>query len=697
MSQKIHKIKNLPVYFFIVIFILLAAGIIIIGHYYYERYALHFRSEVSNQLSTISTLKVSELVQWRKERLGDGNVIFKNIAFTNVVKSFFEYPDDMDAERELYTWLDEYQRYYEYDLIRLIYVKGSRNISFPTESPPLSSFIYQNISEVLKSREVRFIDFYRNEYNHHIYLAILVPILDEQNGNQPLGVVVLRINPERYLFPLINRWPAPTLTAETQIVRREGTDALFLNELKNKKNTALTLSISLKNTDNPAVKAVLGEEGVDEGIDYRGVPVIADIRRVPESPWFMVSLMDVAEVYAPMRERLWLLMMFAGIIFLVTGSGLGFAWRQKRIHYYRKQYETAEALRKSDEKYRELFYNDLTGDYISDLEGKLSIYNPAFANIFGFSSAKDVSDIHMEDLYKNKGRWNDFVSRVRIERKIEFFESERKRLDGVSIYVIENAFGIFNKQNELLGIYGYIFDITKRKKAEDELQRINKELEQFAYVASHDLQEPLRSVNSFTQLLAKRYKNQLDDKANEYIGFVVGGATRMERLIHDLLTFSRMGRMNTEQSIINSNEIMERVIASMTETIKENHAVVTHDHIPFLYANETTLTQLFQNLIGNAIKFRKENEPSRVHISVEKKDNELLFSVKDNGIGINPKYFEKLFKIFQRLHSDEEYPGTGIGLATCKKIVESYGGRIWVESIEGEGSTFFFTLPDPKV
>jgi PAS domain S-box-containing protein len=242
-----------------------------------------------------------------------------------------------------------------------------------------------------------------------------------------------------------------------------------------------------------------------------------------------------------------------------------------------------------------------------------------------------------------------------------------------------------------VNIYG--LDITERKKAEEAVLKTNKELEQFAYVASHDLQEPLRSVNSFTDLLARRYKDQLDERANEYIGFIVSGASRMQQLIQDLLSFSRAGRVNIERSLINCNTIVDRISSNMKESREESGAEITRDDLPVLFANDTSLTQLFQNLITNAVKFHREGIPPRVHVSAQKMDNEWLFSVKDNGIGINRKYFDKLFVIFQRLHARDEYPGTGIGLAICKKIVESYGGRIWVESKEGEGSTFYFTFP----
>lgn len=199
-------------------------------------------------------------------------------------------------------------------------------------------------------------------------------------------------------------------------------------------------------------------------------------------------------------------------------------------------------------------------------------------------------------------------------------------------------------------------------------------------------------VASYTQLLAKRYKGQLDSDADDFIEYVVGGATRMQRLINDLLTYSRVATHGNPFEPTDCEAVFERVFANLQIAIHESNAIVTHDHLPLVMADQTQLEQLFQNLISNAIKFN-EKEPPRVHVSAEENGGEWLFSVQDNGIGFDPQYGERIFVIFQRLHRKTEYTGTGIGLAVCKKIVQRHGGRIWVESQPGKGSTFHFTIP----
>ena len=226
----------------------------------------------------------------------------------------------------------------------------------------------------------------------------------------------------------------------------------------------------------------------------------------------------------------------------------------------------------------------------------------------------------------------------------------------------------------------------------EQLVRSNAELEQFASVASHDLQEPLRMVASYTQLLAKRYAGRLDGDADEFIGYAVEGATRMQALINDLLAYSRVETKGKPPAPTDCEALLASTLLNLKVAIEERGAVITHERLPTVMADRVQLGQLFQNLIGNAMKFCKGRAPA-IHLRAAPEDGMWRFAVQDNGIGIDPQHRERIFVIFQRLHTHEEYPGTGIGLAICKKIVERHGGRIWVESAVGQGSAFSFTLP----
>ena len=245
----------------------------------------------------------------------------------------------------------------------------------------------------------------------------------------------------------------------------------------------------------------------------------------------------------------------------------------------------------------------------------------------------------------------------------------------------------------------FVRDVTQQKRAQEELARkveelarSNAELEQFAYVASHDLQEPLRMVASYTQLLAQRYKGKLDADADEFIGFAVGGATRMQQLIQDLLSYSRVTTKGQSFQLIDTKAACDNALRNLQGSIKDSNAVVRVGPLPIVLADARQLTQLFQNLIGNAVKYRNEQTP-RIHVAAVAKVDQWVFSVRDNGIGIAPEHSERIFQMFQRLHTSNEYPGTGIGLAICRKIVERHGGKIWMEAQPERGSTFVFTIP----
>ncbi len=278
-------------------------------------------------------------------------------------------------------------------------------------------------------------------------------------------------------------------------------------------------------------------------------------------------------------------------------------------------------------------------------------------------------------------------------------EMEEKliRLDGSRVDVSVSSVPI-DYQGEP-GILMFAEDISARKQAEeelrrshDEVKRSNAELQQFAYVASHDLQEPLRMMSSYMGLIERRYKGRLDADADDFIRYAIDGAKRMKMLINDLLEYSRVGTHGKTFGPVDCETLLSRVLYHLQLSIEESSATVTHDHLPTVIGDGAQLMRLFQNLVHNSLKFKKDS-PSLIHVSAELFDGNWLFSFHDNGIGIDPQYTDRIFVMFQRLHNREEYPGTGIGLAICKKIVERHGGRIWVQSEQGEGATFFFTIP----
>ena len=471
------------------------------------------------------------------------------------------------------------------------------------------------------------------------------------------------------------------------------------------------------------------QNGVVETRDYRDTPVIAVYRWLPERDLCLVAKLDQIEAYGPARAfggtialtstvaLLAAAMLAIGLSRTVTEPILALRAGAARFgqgnldmrlpetsgdelgDLAREFNKMAEALAEQQTHLRrraEQFFN-ITLDLLCtvSLDGHLIDLNPAWEHTLGYArhslNGLPLTElVHPDDVSST----NAALQRVTHGLASVRFEARFRHQDGGYHWLAWAV--VISPQDELL--YGAARDVTQRRQAEeqlrqqaDELERSNRELEQFAYVASHDLQEPLRIVSSYVQLLARRYRGKLDQDADEFINYAVEGANRMKTLINDLLAYSRVGTRGKELVPVEMEEVLERVSRNLKLALQESNATLTHDPLPVVLADSSQMIQLLQNLIGNAIKFR-DTKPPRVHLGVRRQEEHWLFFVRDNGIGIDPQYSERIFVIFQRLHNRQEYPGTGIGLAICRKIVERHGGQIWVESAPGDGATFYFTL-----
>ncbi len=670
----------------IFIFLLWAAGITAVGYKFYREFELGSRAQAESRISTIAKSKIKGLADWRKELLSDANFIYKNPAFSNLAARYLKNPQDVEAHKQILDWLNVYLTKGQIDQMFLLDTQGATLLSIPDEISLPAPAVKQKIPEALRSGQITIIDFYRDEQDQRVYLAILIPILDEQQSQRIIEFLVLRINPRSNLYPYINEQAMDSATTESFLVRREGNDVLILSELRFQPDAALTLRIPLKNMENLTVKAALGQTGIVEGLDYRGVATIGVAQAVPDSPWFLVTHMDTTEVDAPTRDYFWGTIIVAGTIILYSGLGLVLIWRQQLLKFYQAEIQAAEALRESEERFRSAFQYSAIGMALVSLEGKWLRVNSRLCAILGYSEdeiiTKTFQDItHPGDLKVDL----DYVRQM-LDGEIETNTLEKRYLhkEGNIIWTLEAKALIRDSAGAPLYFISQIEDITERRQAAEELRALMQELDDKVHERTNELQKVNQTLlleKQRAELLVediKENREQLRALSQQMVDLQEEQIRYLARELHDSvgqnltainINLSLLGELLpenypediksrladtsqiVEETIVRMRNVMADFLPPMLEsyglsptlswygeqfTKRTNIPVNVNDSrseaLRLPPQSEVGLFRIVQEALNNTAKYA-----CAMQVDIELKDDgdELLMTIADDGVGFD--------------------------------------------------------------
>jgi PAS domain S-box-containing protein len=700
------------------IYLALASLFVILtaGAFLFFKYQVNLiRENKYTEIRAIARLKSDEIVRWLGERYSDVDYFSSSAELKSIIRQAAKGTADSILQREFNRVFYRMRKNHHYADITVIDLSG--NILYSFDGSPLEPDpgLLSIASLVRKSHRIMLNDFSINPESQLIHLDIAAPVLID---NSNIAILIFTVDPSTFLYPLIQSWPAPVRTAETLLLRKEGDSILYLNQLRYAPKAALKLKQKLTDNSLPPIDAVTGKIESFEGIDYAGKKVIADIRTIKGTPWLMVAKIEKSEVFYELKFRIILQVVGFVMFLLFISSMAAFLYSQRQKSIYEQLFFREQEFRQAQEEFRITLYSIGDAVITTDPGGIIRHMNMASEKLTGWKES-EASGKRFEDIFKilhdkSAGTTDNPVKRVLQEGLVtdHFNSTVLVAKDGTEIPISESGAIVYDQQNKISGVVLVFHDITSRKEAEEQIRKLNaelenrveerteqlkitnKELEAFTYSVSHDLRTPLRAIDGFSAMLEFDYKNVLDEEGRRLIHIVRQNAQKMGILIDELLTFSRLGRTGMNKTIIDMKEMAGSVIEELTLANKGMNLEIKLENMLPVKGDPGMIKQVWINLISNALKFSNVKPEIKISISSRKETGRIVYCVKDNGAGFDMKYYDKLFGVFQRLHSEKEFEGTGVGLAIVQQVINRHGGTIWAEGKVNQGATFCFSLPD---
>ncbi len=737
MANHLPEKNNFTFLIALILFFISSACIIIFGRYIYQDQKSDITDAAKQQLTAIAELKVWEIDNWRKERMDDANVIHKNEVFTSVVSRYLSDPSSLETKRNILSLLSATQISHQYKNILVLGKNNEIKLALKDCDNDYGKIHSTAIDQAIEKKHILFSDFYTDDKAGSLHLSLIIPIMAFQK-NKPvhIGTVMTIVDPNIRLYPAIKLWPLPSKTGEALLVQRDGNDVVYLNELRHIKNLPLRMRNPITESYLPAVKAVLGWEGFVESVDYRKKNVFAAAKAVPNSPWFLIAKVDREEIYAPMTEHFWVTVFFMLGAISMLGVVVAYIWRYQQARYYREQYELE--YKRAFLYARSLIEASLDPLVTISPEGKIMDVNESTKLITGQSRTELIGS-NFSDLFTEPEKADEGYKLVLEKGVVRDYPLSIRNVSGQITEVLYNASLYKNEAGDVQGIFASARDVTeigrmtralkdahddlelRVKERTNELQKANsdlqseirerteveklialrtkllevtnKELESFSYSVSHDLRAPLRAIDGYARMILRDQKDTFNVDAKRKFDLIRNNAQMMGKLIDDLLSFSRLGRLEISMSKLDMEGLVNDIWMELQIITPDRKIDIKINNIPPGCGDRTLIKQVYSNLLSNAVKYTRLKNKALIETGGYREGNENIYYIKDNGVGFDMEYYNKLFGVFQRLHSADDYEGTGVGLAIVQRIIHRHAGRVWAESKVEEGTIFYFSLP----